>query len=387
MAVQKTLVEKPRKAGVERAKEHLHLSNGQKMLGEIVTWNAKSDKEHSYTSVTKALSAVGLDPDVAKKIMPQHAFSRACKELEEAAIFDIVRNGQDEVRFQLTKKTLTNEEWEYAKDTELTLNKTTGVVICKKKNLEAAAQKLVIEYMEARNTSDITKVVQTLFEENSEIFPIRDQGGAYFIPKEKLDFVYKVEEFLEKLGGRLNRFAIAAGSEQSNTAVKNSMADTILKVVKEHEEAIESFTLNTRADTMAAQGVRIKESRVKVEAYSHYLKERSEELLKVIDKANKKLKIKIDGLNEERKTAPPSVNQIFGYGLSKILMWMGRNDWSYQEAKAVLTTYGAVVQDTTIRGQLWCGASHREKYVPAELEDKQIAELEKRRKAYLKGAK
>jgi hypothetical protein len=231
--------------------------------------------------------------------------------------------------------------------------------------------------MEARNTSDITRVVQTLFEENSEMYPIRDQGGAYFIPKEKLDFVYKVADFLDKLGGQLRRFEIV-DSDYARESVKDSMAEAIIKAVEDHEAAIESFTINTRADTMNAAAERIKETRHKVEGYAYLLRDRSDELIKKIDKANKKLSAQIENLAEERENAPQSVGQVFGFAPTKIIRWMGIQNWTWQEAKHVLTSFGVMVQDTTVKGQMWVGAAGRDK--PAELNDKQVADLEKRRK-------
>src|SRR3982751_5318941 len=96
--------------------------------GEIVTWQVKRDSTRTYKDVQKALSAAGLDPDTARKIMPRFAFTRACKKLKEKAVFDVVKDSADTVRFQLTKKTMANDEWKYTKDTELSLNKNTGVI-------------------------------------------------------------------------------------------------------------------------------------------------------------------------------------------------------------------------------------------------------------------
>jgi hypothetical protein len=129
---------------------------------------------------------------------------------------------------------------------------------------------------------------------------------------------------------------------------------------------------------MASAAERIKLTRVKIEAYANYLQGKSKDLLKEIDKANKKLKDRIGTLAEEKENAPQGPTTIVGHSVTQVLRWMGLNDWNFQEAKHVMSTYGIQLVDGTIRGQLWVGRSKREDEFgkPAVLTSKQEKELE-----------
>lgn len=362
-----------------RAKDLAEKLKGIEMLGEIITWQVRRDQTRTYQDVIDALKQSKLDEKVARKILPRFAFTRACKKLKEQAIFDVVKDGTDTIRFQMTKKSMKSEEWVYAKDVDLVLDKVNGTIQCKRKELEALAQKLLDQALEIRTTADITHIVQKLFEKNGDLFSIRDQGGVYFVPKEYREFVLKIENFIGLLGGELGRFPVPSGTPQGDRSIKTSIADAFQNLIGEHEIAIEGFTINTRSDTMKAAGDRIKATRVKIEAYANYLKDKSAELLKSVDAANKKLMEQIEKLAEDKENAPEGPESLFGHSVTRVMKWMGKNDWQFHEAKKVLTDRGFQIQESTIRGQLWCGKTG--KYGdPAELKPSQIKELEKERK-------
>ena len=352
------------------------------MFGRIVTWQVKRGSTRTHQDVIDALNKAGLDPGVARKIMPKFAFSRACKKLQDEAVFDVVKESADSVKFQLTKKSMANEEWTYSKDTILTLNKITGDISCKKSDIEQKAQKLLNEALEIRTTSDVTHMIQTLFEKNGDLFSIRDQGGVYFVPVEYEDFTMKVEKFLNELGGELSQFPIPKGTKEGDRSIQNAVADAFLNLISDHESAMELFTINTRADTMAAAAERIKITRVKIEAYASYLQGKSKDLLKAVDAAKKKLDNKILNLDVERDNAPEAAEEILGYSVTGVIKFMGMKDWGFNEAKAVLNKYGARVSDSTIRGQLWIGRSGRYDQFgkPADMDTKSAKKLEDERK-------
>lgn len=361
-----------------------HGLNGMKLLGEVVCFNARSEKGHKQKDVVDALTAAGLDSKFAREIMPRFAFSRACKKLSESAVIDVVKETQDKIQFQFTKKMLKNDEFVFSKETMVFLNTTTGEIECAKKELKAVAQRLVDEAMENRTTTDITAMIQRMFDKNGDLFPLRDQGGVYFVPVNHAPFLVQIEKFLEKLGGSVYRFPVPAGTQYGERAVQESIAGAFEEMIQAHETAIDQFTINTRGSTMEAAAGKIKATRVKIEAYADYLKDKSGELLKLIDKANKKLSKQIDELAKEKENAPPATTELFGHSVTAILKWMGKNSWEYDEAKAVLIHHGFRLAESTIRGQLWCGRSGQFGK-PAELEDDEVKQLDKDRKRLMKG--
>ncbi len=357
--------------------------NGTVLLGEVVAWNARSETKRTFQDVVDALKRAKLDHEVAKEFMPRFAFSRACKELTDQAVIDVVKENDTTIKFQFTKKSMKGEDWEFAKDCNLELDKKTGQVTCKKKELQTKAQELLDAAIIERNTSDITRIVQALFEQQTDLLPVRDQGGAYLVLIEHIDIANKIGQFLKDVGGKLRRFPIPAGTHTGDEAVQDTIASAIMGLIKDHEQAVDQFTVNTRGDTMTNAANKIKATRNKIEGYAVHLKDKADLLMKEIDKANKKLKQKIDTITVEKENMPPEPERLFGQTTTKLLKWMGANGWKWEEAKRVMEGYGFRIQDSTYRGQVWCGKTGQYGE-PAELDDKQIAELEKKRKVKVK---
>jgi hypothetical protein len=63
------------------------------------------------------------------------------------------------------------------------------------------AQEELDRCIAARTGSDITKVVQRLFERQADLFPIRPQGGCYFTPACHVAFIDKIQDLLNRVGG------------------------------------------------------------------------------------------------------------------------------------------------------------------------------------------
>lgn len=351
------------------------------LLGEVVTWNARTDSTHKHADVVAALEAAGLDKDMARELLPRFAFSRACRKLAEERIIDVVREGEDEIIFQFTGKRLAGENWEYVKETNLTLNKITGSVSCPNKSLEKMAQTQLDAAMEERTTSDITKIVQRLFEREADLFPIREQGGVYFVPAQFAVFTGKIEHFLvDRLGGRLIRLPIVSGTESGNRAVQESVADALQRLIDEHEDAVAQFTINTRKDTIENAAEKINATRVKIEAYAEYLADKQADLLKSVEAANRKLLVQVEQLSEQRQNAPVGEGGLFGQSVTAVIRWMGKEGWTFAEAKEALERVKVSIAEATIRAQLLAGRQGK-RGAPAELSEKQVAELHGKPKA------
>lgn len=324
--------------------------------GEIITWNARTNSRHTYASVRDALRRATLDPGIVTEFIPRHAFSRACKSMSEERIIDIFKEEGEELVFQFTDRTLETAGWDYSKKTFLRLNRVSGNISCTEANLKDLAEKKLEEAMEERTTSDITRIVQRLFDQNGDLFPIRDQGGAYLVPDEHRGFVNQIEMFLEALGGRVRRFPIQAGTPQGDKAIGDTIADALVTLIEDHKKAVADFTIHTQRGTIEGAAERINSTRVKVEAYAHYLADRSRDLLREVDVANTQLREQVARLAGERAAAPPTDPEsrvIYGHAMTAIVRWMGNEKWSYAEARHVLVEQMEVkIGDGTIKTQL-----------------------------------
>src|SRR5262245_61021342 len=118
---------KPRRTrkSVKAAQKDEAVSNikagASRLLADVVCWSTRGQTQ-KHVTIVKALQDSGLDDKVARELLPQHAFSRACKLLEDERVIDPLHRQGDEITFQFTKRWLDSGEWKYAKELVLVLN-------------------------------------------------------------------------------------------------------------------------------------------------------------------------------------------------------------------------------------------------------------------------
>lgn len=286
-----------------------------KLVAELVVWKAYGPYQHKF--VVEALKDANLDASVAKEFQPRQAFTRACRKLEEQKVIDVVKDDRvaSEITFQLTGKSLKNDisgskEMVYNKETYLVLNTNTGKVICPIPDLEKQAQVALDLAMDQRTTSDVTGMIQKLFDQyalqnpGGDLIPARDQGGVYLVLEKHFGFTDKIDLFLSKLGGKVQRWPIPAGTQHGDRAIQDTVADAMKELIYRHELAVDGLTIHARQGTIEEAQKKIDSTRNKLEAYAFYLTDRKEELLWAIDQANQKLLDKVEEIKDERKNAP-----------------------------------------------------------------------------------
>jgi hypothetical protein len=281
------------------------LAPGTRLLGEVITWSASGARVR-HLDLIDALRASGLDESAARELAPRHAFSRACKKLSEARIIRQVAEDDKHIRFQLTAERKEDDRFTYKLETLLTLDKATGTVSCDLPGLATLAQEELDRCLAHRTGGDLTRLVQRLFERHADLFPIRDKGGCYFVPQEHAPFVDKVQAFLGKLNGKLNRFPVPAGTPHGDRSVKDAVAGGIASLIEEHRAAVAAFGAETRESTIERAAERIRLARHKVSAYSAYLQEERDRLERGLAEAAKELRARVEALAAEREAAPAS---------------------------------------------------------------------------------
>ncbi len=282
--------------------------------GEIVTWQA-SNEPCSHRKLLDALSGADLPTNVAREFLPRNAFQRALRQLTENRIIEPLPDGEteDTIKFQFTKKSLEEDlggdkKISYDFETFLLLDKKTGNVSCDVPELKRRAEEELERCMEVRTASDITAIVQRLFERSEDgkstgelrLFPVRRQGGVYFVPEEHTEFADKIGRFLTALSGTFDRYLIAKGSPKTDASVRTAVADGLDDVIKEHFAAIEAFGDTTAPATMERLADKIKVTRHKIESYTTYLDDKKADLQKHLDAASKALKTRVDALMSTR---------------------------------------------------------------------------------------
>ncbi len=178
----------------------------------------------------------------------------------------------------------------------LTLDKRTGTVTCDLPGLATLAQEELDRATDARTGSDVTRVIQKLFDRHADLFPIRPQGGCYFVPERHSGFVDKVQAMLGRLNGQILRFPVPRGLPEGDRSVKESVAAGLAALVDEHRRAVAAFGTDTREDTLKRAADRIRQTRLKVEAYAELLSEERGWLDRELAAARDELRHKVDRL-------------------------------------------------------------------------------------------
>lgn len=267
------------------------ISAGHETLGEIITWSVDGTVDVTYQLIQDALKKSGMETGFARELCPRYAFSRACKQMEENRVIRQIKEDDRTLRFQFTREAMNSVAglMEYSFETTMDLDKKTGRVSCVNKDLGDKAQELVKEATEARTTSDVTNIVQRMFGKHADLFPVREKGGCYFVPKQHLPFVDKVETFLSQLGGHINRFPILAGSTRGNQSVKTVIAQGLVGLIEEHRKAIQRMGESTMDSTFDNRYQAIELTRYKCEGYAEFLKEQATQVYEAIELAKTEL--------------------------------------------------------------------------------------------------
>ncbi|HEY3789177.1 MAG TPA: hypothetical protein VGL71_09995 [Urbifossiella sp.] len=176
----------------------------------------------------------------------------------------------------------------------LTLDKRTGSVACDLPGLATLAQERLDHAIDARTGSDITRVIQKLFDRHADLFPIRPQGGCYFCPERHTKFVDRVQGFIGRINGQLLRFPVPAGTGEGDRSVKEAVASGLAALIADHQAAVEAFGEDTRPETLTRAADRIQVARFKVESYAALLADEKGRLDRALAEAVARLRDKVN---------------------------------------------------------------------------------------------
>jgi len=270
----------------------MSVSAGTRLLGEVIAW-ACPGLSVTHTALVDALESAGLDPGVARELAPRHAFARACRTLSDRRIIRSVAEDATTIKFQFTSESREDDRYEYTLETMLTLDKQTGSVTCELPGLATTAQEELDRCIAVRTGSDVSRIVQKLFERQADLFPIRPQGGAYFAPARHAAFTDKIQDLLNRVGGQLLRFPVPAGTAEGDRSVTQAVADGLAAVVAEHRHAVAQFGNDTRHDTLERAAEKIRTTKYKLTVYAEYLAGEKERLDRAVANAEMELREKV----------------------------------------------------------------------------------------------
>jgi hypothetical protein len=211
----------------------------------------------------------------------------------ERIIRQFKRDG-DSLVFQFTREHLNSLQIEYSREAMLTLDLTTGVIRADDIVIQAEATRLAAEYSAKRLTSDLTRLIQRVFDrERAALVPIREQGGCYFVPETHAALVDQARTLLTEIGGDLRSFAVQLGDGQTNQSVAEAMTEYLIQRITEFRESCESLSADSPADVMTRQQERIGELRRHLDMYRGLLMGYASEIDTAIQQAEKDMLAKL----------------------------------------------------------------------------------------------
>ena len=272
-----------------------HVAAGTPLLGEVIAWTC-AGVAVTHPALLTALRDAGLDEGVARELAPKHAFTRACRKLSDQRIIRQVAEDEAAVTFQFTHEARAGDTFEYTLETLLTLDKRTGTVTCDLPGLATLAQEHLDHAIGARTGGDVTRVIQKLFDRHADLFPVRPQGGVYFVPDRHAAFVDRVQAMLGRINGQILRFPVPAGTAAGDRSVQESVAAGLAALVEDHRRAVAAFGEDTRAETLTRAAEKIRQTRLKVEGYAELLAGEKARLERAVAAARDELRQKVEKL-------------------------------------------------------------------------------------------
>jgi hypothetical protein len=245
--------------------------------GHIITWKVPSSVP--VASLTAAMAAAHIPAELAGDLQPRHALSRAMRDLVKNQPRIARRLPKDDFgrpRMQITLEHLNGERLEYSREAIVTLMDDGRVVVSDAANtadcaaLGTEVDRLLGEHLAKRLTNDLTRLVQRVVDQaGADLVPVREQGGAYFVPQGH-DVVERLRILIEGIGGRLNTFAVTLG-HGSEESIADTLAEYLLGQIKELKDSVADIGPGSRADVRNRRIQRAGELRQRLDSYRSLL--------------------------------------------------------------------------------------------------------------------
>jgi hypothetical protein len=263
--------------------------------GYIVSWHVPATVELS--GLRTALVQAGLPPDMAPDLKPGSLVARASSYIARATSVKDARKLSRPVTH--ASRQITREEIDplanltYTKEAEIHFDDATGKLASSEPSVSATLDDTTAHITETRTASDVTRTVQRAVEmAGSDLIPVRDQGGAYFIPAGHA-VISQVGELLEAIGGELSTFACTLG-HGSDESIANVITDYMLKQIGELKTSIDELNeKGIRSDVKSRRLTRVAELRERISAYATLVNTQGSKLTDALNVAEAMLLAKL----------------------------------------------------------------------------------------------
>lgn len=268
------------------------------ILGEVINWEMpEKGFAISLSHLRDALQDAGLDAGLARDLAPRNVFARAARKMLKDRIIRKVEEDETVIRFQFTAEQRESDGLRYDREAIVGLDKATGVITCDDPTIGQRARDEFDAQIGVRYAADVTRLVKRMFEDKRkadlDLIPMSSYANFYFVRASREGFVDQVEDFVGRVGGRMLRLRIAAGTPAQNQGVKDAVAAKMSSLLDEYQTEVDGFGKDTRDSSLQSAAERIRILQFKIDSYAEYLGDARDRLTAQLTEARKQLKAKI----------------------------------------------------------------------------------------------
>lgn len=280
--------------------------------GFIVSWSvpATVELELLRSSLTAAgFSAAELAPDLkpAQLVARTSGYLAAANSGKEGGR-KLSRPVSHTAR-QITTEEVADDKLTYTREAGITLTPDGRNVTSDNAGIQAQIPEASRTVTETRTASDLTRIVQRVVEESgSDLIPVREQGGAYFIPSGR-SIITQVDTLLSGVGGSLSTFACTIG-HGSAESIANVITDYLIKQIAELQTSVDELNeKGIRADVKSRRLTRVATLREKIGAYAMLISTHDAKLKSALDTAEASLLAKLGSSDDDEPAADPTTTK------------------------------------------------------------------------------
>lgn len=276
-------------------------------VGFIVSWKVPATVQVKL--LRDSLTAAGLDAgELAPDLKPLQLVARTAGFIAKLTSQPDARRLARPVNHtsrQITREEVVADDLTYTREASIKLDEHTHQVVCDEPTIAAMLPSTTSEVYDTRTASDVTRIIQAIVSAcGSDLIPVREQGGAYFIPQGQ-GIITQLHTVLDGIGGELTTFACTLG-HGSDESIANTITDYLLKQVGELQESIDELNeAGIRSDVKNRRLSRVADLRERVGAYATLIQAGGQQLKLALDKAEDSLLAKL-GKSDDDATIPPA---------------------------------------------------------------------------------
>lgn len=279
-------------------------------IGFIVSWHVPATV--NLVDLRRGLLSAALDPqELAPDLQPRSLVSRSAsliaKNMSGKDVKRLARPVGAKAR-QITREEDQGGALDYTREASIEYDDVTKALASREistTTLDETARTID----ETRTASDVTRILQRIVENaGSDLIPVREQGGAYFLPAGS-SVIEQMERVLNEVGGSLARFACTIG-HGSDASVANVISDYMLKQIDELRQAVDELNeKGIRADVKSRRLTRVAELRERIYAYTTLIGAQASTLTQALDTAEAVLLSKL-GMSDEAEAETAGESQL-----------------------------------------------------------------------------